>query len=146
MGPTFMICNILSDDNFRFAHTLGIYDQDTWAEVTSAEVLSLWNQVPSDPAQLYFAVHASEALAKSKNGAKAVKVLSDTARGTALVLRIASYVFEVLTGAFMAVNLFVIWWFCQERLFVLKDTLVTYRGFDEDEISSDSGSCDGDNS
>eukprot|EP00931_Biecheleriopsis_adriatica_P028421 TRINITY_DN16948_c0_g1_i4.p1 TRINITY_DN16948_c0_g1~~TRINITY_DN16948_c0_g1_i4.p1 ORF type:complete len:427 (-),score=81.74 TRINITY_DN16948_c0_g1_i4:453-1682(-) len=139
MGLAFMTCNVLGDDFSPVAASLGISGQNTWKEVSPAEVLELYSQVHDDPAFLYFAVRASEALVlNGEHGggnteqAHTVgsRMLLDTAHGTALALRIASYVFEVLTGACMAANMVVIWWFCPERLFVLSNTLTDYRKFD----------------
>jgi len=117
MGPAFMSCFLLSDDGGPVAKVANLCCSNTWVKVNASALTSLHEKAQSDPAYFFPAVEASHAFLLGK------RVLENSASGPVLVLRIMSFVFEVMTGFFMVVNMMVIWWFSYERLFWMQGDL-----------------------
>lgn len=117
IGTLFMACNVISRDDSWIADNVGLCCQNTWTLLTEADVKNVLNDAQVRVEHLGKVVEAADALAHGR------EVLSNTASGLVLVLRICSFMFEVLTGACMTANLFVIWLYCPERHFRLSQDL-----------------------
>merc|ERR1712046_92684 len=103
VGVSFQFCFLASEDRGTVSDLLGFCCRNDWRQVTGEDVrlvLKNASKGEGDPGALQAAVLASAAYA---NG---YPMLYDTASGTALVFRILSFVFEVSTGFFMAMNMF----------------------------------------